>query len=33
MEDCGVTYFQEEKKVDPYQLIASEGANIIRLRI
>lgn len=33
MEDCGVTYLQEEKKVDPYQLIASEGANIIRLRI
>lgn len=33
MEDCGAQYRQDGKAVDPYQLFAHKGANIVRLRL
>lgn len=33
LEDCGVVYRQNQKEIDPYQLFAQEGANIVRLRL
>ena len=33
MEDCGVTYYQEEQPTDPYQIFSNYGANLVRLRL
>jgi arabinogalactan endo-1,4-beta-galactosidase len=33
MEDCGAVYRKNGKPVDPYQLLAAEGGNIVRVRI
>lgn len=33
MEDCGAVYRKNGKRVDPFQLFAAEGANLIRVRI
>ncbi len=33
MEDCGAVYRQGGKRVDPYQLFADTGHNLVRLRL
>ena len=33
MEDCGAVYRKDGKPVDPFRLFASEGANLVRVRI
>ncbi len=33
MEDCGATYRDAGKKVDPFALFANKGANIVRVRL
>src|SRR5690554_222160 len=33
MEDCGAVYYADNKPVDPFQLFASNGANLVRVRL
>jgi arabinogalactan endo-1,4-beta-galactosidase len=33
LEDCGAVYRKDGQVVDPYELFAEEGANIVRLRL
>lgn len=33
MEDCGVEYFENQVKKDPYQIFSDHGCNLVRLRL
>ncbi|WP_158548489.1 glycoside hydrolase family 53 protein [Parvularcula marina] len=33
MEDCGAVYRDDGREVDPYELFAEKGANLVRLRL
>jgi arabinogalactan endo-1,4-beta-galactosidase len=33
MEDCGATFYEHKKQIDPFELFAKKGANIVRVRL
>ncbi|MEM9545170.1 MAG: glycosyl hydrolase 53 family protein [Bacteroidota bacterium] len=33
MEDCGVTYFENQEEKDPYAILENNGGNFVRLRL